>query len=422
MQIHLNAKLQAYTKAPYHSDWIRDVGNDTLTKLTPEDLVAYLRVKVQVGTDTFGNPVYEYKWYADSNALTTSTKLDEYGNKIDNLFEEVNKHTKSLSNIDLRITNKSTLIWKDSRGIEETLRLPTTSPDKKTIRQVEDSEGNQVLQAMYQSDNTTIVIVPQYGTVSDEFGIHQGVKTGDLFRAKALFTTFLDDKELVNNGILTSEVIARTLSNLKRQVANLANDGVLIDPMPLSYVKQLIGEDNESQWYNDTTVGTCLNNWVNSLSEDKKEGTTVIYLGNGYLYKFTNGLWEKQFVERPVVSNLYTLGLVKSSEQSWKGKVEQDGTFSINGAQAQVEARAKIVSNDSEYEVAYTQTIGNIQGKRTISSEVVNSSIVQRTADGRVKAQKAVDMEDVVNLLTLYDMLATPQDIAMIDTTIGGDN
>ena len=46
MQIHLNAKLQAYTKAPYHSDWIRDVGNDTLTKLTPEDLVAYLRVKV----------------------------------------------------------------------------------------------------------------------------------------------------------------------------------------------------------------------------------------------------------------------------------------------------------------------------------------------------------------------------------------
>ena len=54
-------------------------------------------------TDTFGNPVYEYKWYADSNALTTSTKLDEYGTNLNTLFEEVNKHTKSLSYIDLKI-------------------------------------------------------------------------------------------------------------------------------------------------------------------------------------------------------------------------------------------------------------------------------------------------------------------------------
>lgn len=421
MQIHLNAKLQAYSKAPYYNDWIRDVGSETLTNLSPEELVAYLRVKVQVGTDTYGQPVYEYKWYADKNTLLTSSKIDEHTKKLEELVQQFESQNKSITRIDLIATDKSTLKWTDYRGIQETISLPTTNPDNKTIRQVQTNDGGKVLSAMYKADNTTILITPEYETITDEYGTHQGLKTADVFKATALYTTFVDE-ELVKNNVLTSETICRTLYNLKMQIANL-NSEYLIDPMPLTYVQKFVGNDDESLYFKDTIINHCLHNWIEKLNVESKDNLTVLYLGDGYLYKLSGGIWRKEAVERPIIGNLYTLGLVKSSEEIWKGKIESDGTFTINGLQETVESKITQINNDDgSYDLAYLQLKNNTQGYKIISDQVVNNSIVTRTIDGRIKCNTAIDMDDAINFNQLKSLLATYEDIEFIDTTIGGDN
>lgn len=422
MQIHLNAKLEAYSRAPYYSDWVRDVSSNSTTEQVPEDFISYVRVKVPVGTDSDGNIVYEYKWKANTTVLQQSDGLSKLESRVADNETDILEHNKWIKNISLTDIGKSTLIFTDWNGYITRIQLPTTSPDNETIRQVTDKDGSKVLRSMYGVDNDTIVIVPEYETVTDETGTHAGLKTKDKFRAKALYTDFVQDRDLVVNNILSSDVIARTLYNLKNEINNLANDGVLIDPMPLSFVKQSVGEDDEADWYKEKIVSTCLTNWCEECQEDIKEGTTVIYLGDGYLYKYISGSWVKQFVERPIQANNYVIGLVRSSDEVWKGNVDYNGHITINGLEDEVNRRALLQDNTTKYDVVYTQTTDNKQSTKVITSEPIFDTVVSRTTDGRVKGMQAVDAEDFINLAQLASYLATYDDIQLIDTTIGGDN
>lgn len=347
-QINLKAKLQAYSKVPFYSDFVREA---------PKDTNSYVRK--------------DGAWVSlDTTFLQDS--LEEFKN-------EVIKVGETVKNIDVYFDiSKNRLIFINSSGIAKEIYLPETKVDNNTIGY--DKDGR--LYQLDTPDNITIKVVNEkYIQNAEDIDINDKI-SGEL----KVYGIYAE----TSKSYLTGQSIKDKLTKLEKDVSDLESytqgTGGFLDPYNFGHLNSLT--DNE--------INTILSNYAyDQLSDGRQElipdQTKVknIYDGHIWVYIQKTNTWIDEGADTIVTANNDgILGAVTGVKYDpndintkFKISIGTDekgnslGTMTVNGLEEAFDS--VVYQSDSDKEIGF-------------------NTYVRRTQTGQIKAADPIEDDDVM--------------------------
>ena len=154
-ELKLNARLRAYSRAPYYTDWIRDITSQAdIPEASINNPIAYARAY-----DHNGEPT----WIKLDISLLNKETIDhliDLVNVTEDEFKQIeDEFNRIQNNIDfqLEVTGpySNQLVFTNAKGQKKAITLPSSYPDKFTLNINEDH----LLYVMDTPDEETITIV-----------------------------------------------------------------------------------------------------------------------------------------------------------------------------------------------------------------------------------------------------------------------
>lgn len=384
-QIKLKATLQAYSRAPFYGDYVRQ----------PKGLL---------GTDYDPNDIYVLK---NGTWIDLTEAASEIGMSIDQLklkIEEVERSlTTSIENISCYIDyDKHSLIFVNNDGQVFNYIIPDAETDGKTIGR---NSENQLIQ-LDTADEKTITVTDVVYEKDPNTGFTK--KASGKIRAQALYvsedptkTSGLSDEDLIDfkSNYISGFDIKNRLQNIEKNVSDLESyvqgTGGFLDPYNFS--KSLLPLEEKDR--NDILNNYAQEQLFGSADIDQQvpDQTKVknIYTGNIWVFIQEKDTWVNEGQDTIVTAtNDGVLGSVTGveydpSDSATKFKISIEtigglstGKMSVNGLQDEFD---KVVYKDKNFSV-----------------DPIKGTYVERTnypdyEYGTVKTGDSVKDDDAVN-------------------------
>ena len=395
--IILKAKLQAYSRAPFYGDYIRN----------PKSLL-------KDGYDP--SKYYVFKDGSWINLEEASSKLGLSIEELSNELERVETTLNSqLENIDCYFDyNSNKIIFTNKFGVSQEYVLPSTKVDRETIglnNALEatlldrpDGETLRVVDVEYESDDVRVV-----------------KKSGKL-RVDALYT----GKDNQGNSKYISGVdvearLSRAEKNIKDIESFTQGTGGFLDPYNFGESLAFLSINVRNQKLNSYTYDQLFQGEVKIIPDQTK--IKNLYTGNIWVYIQESNSWVNEGQDTIVTAtNDGVLGAVTGSSEKFKISIEKNaagqstGIMSVNGLEEE-----------------FAKVMYKFDGDEDNSQAPSANSYVMRTSTGAIRASEATQDYEVINLKQFKSLMASLQipiaDISsMVDlyytpiTNSGGNN
>lgn len=364
--INLKATLQAYSKAPFYGDYIRQ----------PEFIVENY-------DKNFFYVMHDGQWVdlvEASSALGMS--IEELVEQITTLNNKIFGKNGVVENIDV-IIDRNKLIFTDGNGVEKTYILPLSRVDDDSIGLNADFQ----LTTLNKPDNKTLKIVDvEY----DDDGVSVVKKSAKL-RVDAIYDadskTYLDGSELNT----TLKRFDKTIKSLEEYTLGT---GGFLDPYNFGNLN--IDKDKRNSILNNQAYEQLFDGIPRQIQDQTK--IKNIYDGHIWVYIQKDNTWIDEGADTIVnANNDGVLGAVtgiaydpSNSETKFKVSIDVDdngistGKMSVNGLIEEFE------------EVAY---------KNEFKADSVAYSYVKRTDTGAIAASDALNSNEAVTLNQINQLL-----------------
>ena len=364
--INLKATLQAYSKAPFYGDYIRQ----------PEFIVENY-------DKNFFYVMHDGQWVdlvEASSALGMS--IEELVEQITTLNNKIFGKNGVVENIDV-IIDRNKLIFTDGNGVEKTYILPSSRVDDDSIGLNADFQ----LTTLNKPDNKTLKIVDvEY----DDDGVSVVKKSAKL-RVDAIYDadskTYLDGSELNT----TLKRFDKTIKSLEEYTLGT---GGFLDPYNFGNLN--IDKDKRNSILNNQAYEQLFDGIPRQIQDQTK--IKNIYDGHIWVYIQKDNTWIDEGADTIVnANNDGVLGAVtgiaydpSNSETKFKVSIEVDdngisnGKMSVNGLIEEFE------------QVAY---------KHEFKADSVAYSYVKRTDTGAIAASDALNSNEAVTLSQINQLL-----------------
>ena len=347
-QINLKAKLQAYSKVPFHNDLVREA---------PKDNGSYVRKNGEwIGLDT--------TFLQDS--------LEDFRNEVIKLEGVVTN-----INVDFSI-EKDKLIFVSSSGLSKEIALPKTKIDNDTIGY--NKEGQ--LYQLDVPDGTTIKVVNEiYSQNVEDIALRDKV-SGQL-RVEAIYVS--DDEK-----VLSGQEIYNKLNRLEKNVSDLESytqgTGGFLDPYNFGNLISYTNEEKNNLLF-DYAYEQLHGGEVRVIPDQTKVKNT--YDGHIWVYVQSTNIWIDEGADTIVTANNDgILGAVTGvrynpNDINTKFKISIDadekgnslGTMTVNGLEEAFDS--VVYQSDSDEEIGF-------------------NTYVRRTQTGQIKAADPIEDDDVM--------------------------
>ena len=400
--IKLKAILRAYSKLPFYNDFTRDI----YSQEGVEPGIQYVRVYHET-LDDEGNPIsgeYTGEWVAlDTTLLEKSLK--EYQEQVEGLETALETITISIDYI-----NGNLIFTKmvDGKEIITHIPLPEANIDKKTINK---SNIGQLYVVDTPDEKTLKEVDIVYETtdedgnpIPDEYGV-VGNKISGKLRVTGIYVE--DDGTIISGSNLSRRLKAAE-KNIKDLEAYTQGMGGHLDPYNFGKLYKYNPTDEGYEAEKAVERNKILSKYAyTQINEDGSETPVAIpdqtkvkntYDGIIWLYVESDNIWLNQGTDVVIqANNDGVLGVVTGSLEQYKGKIESDGTISINGLKEKLDS---MVTEDG------------------ISIDPTGNSLVRRTENGQVKVNDPVEDNEAVNIKYFDSCRISEEDI---DALFGGN-
>lgn len=358
-QINLTAKLQAYTRAPFYGDYIRN----------PESITA----------DYDKDTAYVFK---NGNWVSLEEISSDIGLSIDALKQELEKIESELLD-DIRTLNidikDSTLVFTNSAGVEKHLPLPASNVDAITIGK--NAEGQ--LRLLDKPDNKTIT-VDNVIYEGDEFArkkISGDLKVIGLSIAENPTADLsADEIAIYNASYLSGYDLNKRLSAAEKNIKDLESftqgTGGFLDPYNFGKSLSVLPEAEIRSELNNYAWDQLFNGIIRQIPDQTK--IKNLYTGNIWVYVQEKDIWVNEGQDTIVTAtNDGVLGAVTGvaydpNNLNTKFKISIDttdkgismGTMTVNGLQDEFEKVVYVDSND-------VGAVANSYARRTLNGTLV---------------------------------------------------
>lgn len=426
-EIKLNAKLRAYSNAPYYTDWVRDVSSQSdIPNAEAIGDIAYARAYNADG---------KLQWVKiDTSLLKPETIQDliELVNTVQEDFNDVNNHIDNVQDtvnkidLDLQVTGpySNQLIFTDAKGIIKSIKLPSSYPDKKTINENDET----LLYVIDTADNNSIKIVNEtYKDIYDDFNnlIGQEKVSGSL-RAEKLYVESNDENDVYISGKEISDNLSQLKNSLDEASKNI-NDlenyvqgkGGFIDPHKFGSSKYVNNAMLNQYYYDLKGKGNPI---------DIPDQTKVKNLDDGHIWVYVekDDTWVDEGADVVVnANNDGVLGVVTGSELDYKVSIDSEGIMTVNGVEEQIttlrDNKLEIIKNELNSDAVYVQDVNNDQQKLLeLSDNIKSNTVAMRTDDGTILSNTVGNnIYETVNINWLNNLFATAADIESIKPVMG---
>lgn len=401
--IKLKAILRAYSKTPFYNDFTRDV----YSQEGVEPGVQYVRVYHE-NLDAEGNPIsgeYTGEWVALDTALLEKS-LKEYQEQVEGLETALETITISVDYI-----NGNLIFTKmvDGKEIITHVPLPEANVDGKTLNK--NSVGQ--LYVVDAPDEKTLKEVDiVYETtdedgnpIPDEYGV-VGNKLSGKLRVTGIY---VEDDGTIISGSNLSKRLKTIEKNIKDLEAYTQGMGGHLDPYNFGKLYKYNPTDDG---YYDVEEAAERNKILSKyaytqINEDGSETPVAIpdqtkvkntYDGIIWLYVESDNIWLNQGTDVVIqANNDGVLGVITGSLEQYKGKIESDGTISINGLKEKLD---DMITDD------------------LTSVDPTANSLAKRTEGGQLKTNDPIEDNDSINLKYFNSCRISEEDI---DALFGGN-
>ena len=427
-ELKLNAQLRAYSRAPYFTDWIRDLASQEQIPdiSTLDTTIAYVRVY-----NSDNKPIWA--------TIDTSLLNQDVINSLVELVRETQNDFTSLTNnlnsikelIDFRLEvtgpYSNQLVFTNAKGEKTVITLPSSYPDNNSIG----INDEHLLYVMDTADNETIVVTDVerknlYNALDEVIGTQ---KVSGKLRAEKLYIKTEDNIPQYISGLEISNqlsLINKNINDANKNIIDLENyvqgKGGFIDPFNFGPTKTLNNEIFDKYYYD-------LKN--NGIVCDIPDQTKVknLYDGHIWVYVLNDNNWVDEGADVVVTANNEgVLGVVTGSEDQFQISINSDGIMSVNGLEETLidleNNKLNILYSQTSLDAAYVQEVASGSPKLVSISDSTSQpeSLVKRTSDGTILSEtKGDNPYEVVNLSWLETLFATSSDIENIKP-IMGDN
>lgn len=362
--LNLKATLQAYSKAPFYGDYIRQ----------PQSLL---------GSDYDPNLTYVLK---DGSWIDLAKASSELGISIDELksyISQVESRVRDNIRIEQDLANPNDLKFYDYNNIPTPIILPTAKTDNVTvgINDVGD------LYTINNPDEITLKTIVTYESDSDNISESFDIKRDGKYQVVSIF----DEKE---KAYISGSDIRSRLSAAEKNIRDLESytqgTGGFLDPNNFgSFVNLSVAEKNNllNQYAYDQLSGGEA-----KLIPDQTK-VKNIFDGHIWVYIQSDDSWIDEGADTVVTANNDgVVGAVtgiaydpSNSETKFKISITSDnGIMSVNGLKEEFDT------------VIY---------KTEADEQVIPNTYAQRTQIGTLKANNSVEDDDVINQSQFNDWI-----------------
>lgn len=430
-QIKLNATLQAYSKAPFYSDWVRDVSAQNGSYEPIQEILNSDGSVAKIAWVRALNNKNEYQWYPiDVTALDASAieelrqQLFQYGTSLEENLEGIYLSAPYLdeatNNLVLSFYNK--FGWINNEGVKEyvrTISLPGVYPDNRYIYKNLDA-GN-TLTLVNTEDNATIKVVPKgnptiaYDQINQPVMIQPGAYQVEGIHvdnpvSKWATGSILTGKNL-DNALLQHDI---EIEDLKQIVQGKAG---FLDPIDTEFIWDGTGDREEAfqTFLTKNALTQLFGDNINVDITNIPDQTKVIYKNHVYTFTLTHLLWQDSGMDVVVeANNGGVFGVVTGDATTpYKVKVEADGTMSVNELENSLDLKVSIINNTTSNDIAYIQTEEGVSSYIEVDTTSAENTLAKRKADGSLECNKPEEMTNktVLNYQWYKEQFATNQDI-----------
>lgn len=383
--IQLKAKLQAYSRAPFYADWVRDI--TSLPDYDPE--ANYIRC-----TDENG----EIKWKKIDVKYCDETTLERF-------IKEISDDNAYAKNI--RIIKPNTSYNKnDPTDLEKIL------PSNAFGFYDWDNQLN-IVQFPYlcEPDHNTIDINEEGKLCAKNLPDERSLKTdrdNNQLKVEAIFTS---DGLLISGDFIHSSIlnIVQDVDSLKQTVQD--QGGQL---NPYNFESSNPTEEDLSLYCKDQLVKDPSSTY--SLKRNIFEEviipncTKVKNLFDGSVWIYVDGKWYNKGIETIVAANNDgVLGTVTGSNDKYKISIDKNengqslGTMTVNGVEEEFSKVVYSQINRENLPQAYIQTSGENQTQQLLNIDTNGNgnTLVQRTINGCINCetpQNSNDKKSAINI------------------------
>ena len=428
MQLKLNAHLNAYSRAPFYQDWVRDIAPDG--EYDPN--IVWARAKNESGDITWV-PINK-GLLDDANVKSLLSRIETAETTVDqglsSIYITAPKYDPEAKQLVVKFYNDHGWELNGTKHYVQSIAFPVAYPDNRTI--YKDINNSLFLSTVNNPDNDTIEIVPDVEKeTSDATGNIESITTGK-FRARGLHvetprSTWTENNRLTGDAIDTALRLYDTeLSDIR---AIVQGDSGYLAPMPSTFVKE--GErvsDALTRWalkeLNLQTVVQIPNNTKVLFPEDSPAS-------NRNLYVFvTEHIFTDPWIDngKDVVveaTNTGVLGVVTGSNKKYhvsivdgyeENHIMHRGEMKVNGLE---EEFAKVVyqgTNTSSLKLnqAYIQTEEDQLVRQDIATAPIENTLVERTALGTIQCNEPTTDHEAVNVAWFKQQTITDDEISDI--------
>lgn len=364
--IILKAKLQAYSRAPFYGDYIRQPQSIT------EDY-----------NKNFFYVMHDGQWVDLAEASSNlGVSIEELAEQINTLDTKIFGKNGVVANIDV-ILDHNNLIFIDGKGVEKTYPLPSAKVDDDTIGLNDKFQ----LTTLNKPDNKTLKIVDvEY----DDDGV-SFVKKSAKLRVDAIYDadskTYLDGSELNT----TLRRFDKTIKSLEEYTLGT---GGFLDPYNFGNLN--IDKDKRNSILNNQAYEQLFDGIPRQIQDQTK--IKNIYDSHIWVYIQKDNTWIDEGADTIVnANNDGVLGAVtgiaydpSNSETKFKVSIDVDGNGISNG-------KMSVNGLIEEFEqVAY---------KNEFKDNNVAYSYVKRTDTGAIAASDALNSNEAVTLSQINQLL-----------------
>ena len=351
-QIHLKAKLQAYSKAPFYGDYIRP----------PEEALKLL-----------GEPYDPRIVYGIKDGKWVDISADDDGDEtIESLAEKVNRINE---NIKCRLDYKETrLIFTNGDGTDFYYYLPEALVDNKTIGKNEHND----LSVLDTPDGQSIKVVDEQYNGNIFSGVDR--KISGKLRAEALYVKG-DSEE--SYEYITGKTIADDLTTIKKDITDLQNlvegRGGFLNPIDFGNLSTL----SDREIYDELSAEAKRQLGTDSILDQTK--IKNLYDGRIWAYVAESDKWVDEGADTIVnANNEGVLGAVTGSNLKFKISIDPDP----------ITGRPSGIMSVNNLEDEFSQVVYK---KDAISDTIDGDTVVRRTSTGSVKVAQSQDDNDAIN-------------------------
>lgn len=422
-ELKLNARLRAYSRAPYYTDWIRDITSQAdIPEASINNPIAYARAY-----DSDGEPT----WIKLDISLLNKETIDyliDLVNVTEDEFKEIETEFNRIQdNIDfqLEVTGpySNQLVFTNAKGQKKAITLPSSYPDKFTLNINEDH----LLYVMDTPDEETITIVdtqvkPIYNALNEIVG---NQKISGKLQAQKLFVQSSDSGPTYISGeeIYTQlNDLSKNLSTANKNIKDLENyvqgKGGFIDPYDFQR-REVEAQVLSRYYYNTQNKGIVC---------DIPDQTKVknLYDGCIWVYVSSEDKWVNEGADVVVMANNDGIvGVVTGSNEDYKISINADGIMSVNKLDDTLlnlqSNKVQIIPNTFENDAVYVQGTFN-QKLLEISKSNKAETVVVRDETGTILTNTmGTNIYESINIDWLSKLFATSADIDSIKPILGDD-